>query len=61
MGAALVVAIWGRNPEYGTPTLPKDLPGLHGGRLPDGRLSTHATQAADKARGTNPAATPANP
>jgi len=36
--------------EYGAPTLPRDLTGLPGGRLPDGRLSTRAkNQAAERA------------
>lgn len=32
--------------EHGQPTKPRDLTGLPGGRLPDGRLSTRAKQAA---------------
>ena len=37
--------------EYGAPTLPRDLSGLPGGRLPDGRLSSRAKQAAESAPG----------
>ncbi|MGE0393611.1 MAG: hypothetical protein AB7I25_07140 [Vicinamibacterales bacterium] len=34
--------------EYGKPTLPRDLTGLPGGRLPDGRLSKRAQKAAEE-------------
>lgn len=34
--------------EFGTPSQPKDLTGLPGGRLPDGTLSTRAKQAAEE-------------